>query len=186
MHKINKKKAGFTLIELLVVVAIIALLSSIVLSGLRESREKAAVARIKEIGEQIKIALELYKSDHGEYPVYNTFSIDPWNRTSNTGTISAYIKDISITNDNLTSFWFRDPSIYNVLSVYYVRNVSIDHHNFTSCTNIPDGVFVPYTVTFVIDPYEYDLTSKYGFHRYKDVDNETVYNNIYCLFTPPY
>ncbi len=58
-------KKGFTLIELLLVISIIALLSSIVLSNLKSSREKAEIARYQqEVGEFIK-AIQLYKSDHG-------------------------------------------------------------------------------------------------------------------------
>jgi prepilin-type N-terminal cleavage/methylation domain-containing protein len=43
LYRLNKKQ-GFTLIELLVVVAIISLLSSIVIAGMRESRQKAEYA----------------------------------------------------------------------------------------------------------------------------------------------
>jgi prepilin-type N-terminal cleavage/methylation domain-containing protein len=44
MFKIRKMRSGFTLIELLVVIAIIGMLSSIVLSSLNSSREKARIA----------------------------------------------------------------------------------------------------------------------------------------------
>ena len=65
----NKK--GFTLIELLVVISIIALLSSIVLSSLNDARAKARDSVRRSDLRQIKTALELYKSDKGDFIVKN-------------------------------------------------------------------------------------------------------------------
>ncbi len=59
---------GFTLIELLVVIAIIGLLSSVVLASLNTARSKARDARRASDMNQIKIALELYRSTNGLYP----------------------------------------------------------------------------------------------------------------------
>jgi len=67
--KINNKTAkGFTLLEILVVVTIIGLLAAVgvvsygsLLKGSRESRRKADL-------EQIRAALEIYKSANGAYP----------------------------------------------------------------------------------------------------------------------
>jgi prepilin-type N-terminal cleavage/methylation domain-containing protein len=78
-NKSNKK--GFTLIELLVVIAIIGLLSSIVIASLASTRKKAEAAKIVQEMNQLKIALELYKTDHGKYPdgvldSYTTLGID--------------------------------------------------------------------------------------------------------------
>lgn len=64
---------GFTLIELLVVISIISLISSIVMASLNSARISARdTQRISDI-RQIRIALELYKSDHGDYP-----TAGPW------------------------------------------------------------------------------------------------------------
>ncbi|MDO8408317.1 MAG: type II secretion system protein [bacterium] len=58
---------GFTLIELLVVVAIIGLLSSIVLASLRTARANARDSAIKEEVGQLRILMELNRSDYGSY-----------------------------------------------------------------------------------------------------------------------
>jgi len=62
-------KKGFTLIELLVVIAIIGILSSIILTNLNSSRQKARdVKRIADV-KQLQLALALYFDSHnGQYP----------------------------------------------------------------------------------------------------------------------
>jgi prepilin-type N-terminal cleavage/methylation domain-containing protein len=66
--KNQTSRRGFTLIELLVVIAIIALLSSIVMASLSESRIKARDAARNQMVIQYRNALELYRSDHNAYP----------------------------------------------------------------------------------------------------------------------
>jgi len=63
------KKQGFTLIELMVVVAIISLLTSIVLAALNDARKKARDAKRLEDLHQIRIALQLYFEENGQYPL---------------------------------------------------------------------------------------------------------------------
>jgi prepilin-type N-terminal cleavage/methylation domain-containing protein len=66
MKTINKK--GFTLIELLVVIAIIGLLSTMAVVALNNARTKSRDAkRISDI-KQIQTALEMYFTDHNNYP----------------------------------------------------------------------------------------------------------------------
>lgn len=60
--------SGFTLIELLVVISIISVLSTVALTSTDAARRKARdVRRLAEM-DQIKLALEMYKNDHGYYP----------------------------------------------------------------------------------------------------------------------
>jgi general secretion pathway protein G len=69
MYVMNiSSKKGFTLIELLVVIAIIGLLASIILSSLNTARKKGRDARRIADLKEIQTALELYYSDHNQYP----------------------------------------------------------------------------------------------------------------------
>lgn len=61
-------KRGFTLIELLVVIAIISLLPSIILSSVSDAKKKARAVYFAQEMNQIKNALELYRTDKGSYP----------------------------------------------------------------------------------------------------------------------
>ncbi|HYV33973.1 MAG TPA: prepilin-type N-terminal cleavage/methylation domain-containing protein [Candidatus Limnocylindria bacterium] len=66
--KINKYSIGFTLIELLVVISIIALLASVVLIALNDSRIKARDAKRKADILQLRKAIETYYQDNSIYP----------------------------------------------------------------------------------------------------------------------
>lgn len=73
----NKYKKGFTLIELLVAISIIGVLSSIVLASINTARINARDARRISDIRQMRIALELYRLDNGDYPI-----IPPWGASS--------------------------------------------------------------------------------------------------------
>ncbi|MDD5145132.1 MAG: prepilin-type N-terminal cleavage/methylation domain-containing protein [Candidatus Pacebacteria bacterium] len=62
----NKK--GFTLIELLVVISIIGLLSSLVLTSVAGSREKARDAKRKQDVAQMEKGLLMYWEKNGQFP----------------------------------------------------------------------------------------------------------------------
>jgi prepilin-type N-terminal cleavage/methylation domain-containing protein len=67
------KSRGFTLIELLVVIAIIAILASLLLPTLAQSKEEARRAKCKSNLRQLGIALILYCQDNEETPM-STYS----------------------------------------------------------------------------------------------------------------
>lgn len=62
-------KRGFTLIELLVAVSIIGILLAIGVTNFRVANQKARDGRRQGDLEQVKAALELYRTDEGSYPV---------------------------------------------------------------------------------------------------------------------
>ena len=62
------KPKGFTLIEILVTISIIGLLTMVGITNFRVASQKARDGRRQGDLEQIKAALELYRTDEGEYP----------------------------------------------------------------------------------------------------------------------
>ncbi len=70
---------GFTLIELLVVIAIIGILASIVMVSLSGAKAKSRDARRQADIKSIQLALSLYYTDNGMYPVniYSTSGSAP-------------------------------------------------------------------------------------------------------------
>ena len=61
-------KKAFTLIELLVVISIIGILVALSMFGFANARKNGRDAKRKSDLEQIRSALEFYKSDVGNYP----------------------------------------------------------------------------------------------------------------------
>lgn len=60
-------RKGFSLIELLVVVSLIAVLMGVTAFGVRGSREQSRDAQRKADLESIRLALEIYRADNGNY-----------------------------------------------------------------------------------------------------------------------
>jgi len=83
----HRTKSGFTLIELIVVVSIIGLLSTIGITGFQSVTRSGRDALRKTDLEQLRSALEIYKSEENHYPAEVDCSaevelvpnyIDPW------------------------------------------------------------------------------------------------------------
>jgi len=69
-------KESFTLIELLVVIAIIGVLVAFVMPSISNARAKARDARrVGDLG-QLRLALEMYYSDYGHYPIWESDCIE--------------------------------------------------------------------------------------------------------------
>src|SRR3989338_8837061 len=62
------KKRGFTFIEILVVITIIGILTAVGVTNFRVANQKAKDGRRQADLEQIRAALELYRSDQNLYP----------------------------------------------------------------------------------------------------------------------
>lgn len=87
----KKDRSGFTLIELLIVLAIVSLLASVILASLSTARRSARDAeRISELRE-MQTALELYYSDHQEYPDGDGEGSGAWDTPGNGTFIDALV-----------------------------------------------------------------------------------------------
>lgn len=70
MYQLFTNKKGFTLIELIVVISIIGILSSLLVANFMNVRQKTRDGVRKKDLEQVRLALETYRIDVGEYPAY--------------------------------------------------------------------------------------------------------------------
>ncbi len=73
--KSKYSRNGFTLIELLVVIVIISILSSLLMFNFVGVRQRGRDAQRKSDLRQIQVALELYRSDNGTYPLTAGFPV---------------------------------------------------------------------------------------------------------------
>lgn len=64
----KKLRHGFTFTEVLIVVAIISLLATIIMAGLKSSKETTNIAKSETDQQQMTGAIELYFTDIGFYP----------------------------------------------------------------------------------------------------------------------
>ena len=71
--KIFKKNSGFTLIELIVVISIIGVLAGIMVANFSQVRAKTRDGVRRKDMEQIRLALETYRSDAAQYPTLANF-----------------------------------------------------------------------------------------------------------------
>ena len=78
----NKMKKSFTLIELLVVIAIIGILAAFAVVSLGGARAKARDSRRLADLNTFKTALEMYFSDHNQYPVWTSGCIEDTTSTN--------------------------------------------------------------------------------------------------------
>lgn len=114
MRKVCQQiRQGFTLIEILIVVAVISILVSVVLISLSGGREKAKVARFKEVTHSIKTAaINACADGNIDYTnVTGSFGVIPTNIESITenlplsscGSTGTTTFNISIKSRNLTT-----------------------------------------------------------------------------------
>jgi prepilin-type N-terminal cleavage/methylation domain-containing protein len=126
-HQTNTNNQGFTLIELLVVISIIGLLSSVVLASLSSAKKKAEGAKIVQEMNQLKMALELYRTDNGKYPdgvrdSYTTVGIDYLKSVLVPGKYIPSISNPSTSHPTLSSYsqaiWATGRQLYGPAGNY--------------------------------------------------------------------
>lgn len=97
----SMKQKGFTLIELLVVIAIIVVLSTVAMTSYRSASIRARDSRRQADVQQVRSALELYRTDKGYYPLSCTFTGTPDGNFTEMVTIlhsGGYLPSSSITD----------------------------------------------------------------------------------------
>lgn len=164
----NRK--GFTLIEILVVITIISILMSLLFVAYEGSRKAGRDAKRKADLEQIRGALEMYRSDKGYYPPgYNPpdmrypagWATVLWGCGNNT-----YYNDVadalissgylpSLPGDPLYNgqlkdyyYWFKNNNQYELYSILETNDNNSYPTNPGWACNITDG-----------DKYDYKVTS---------------------------
>ena len=90
-------KKGYSLIELLVVISIIGILTALALVALQGAKTSGRDARRRGDLEQIRSALEIYKSDCQQYPATLTFGSS---LTANCPDLRTYMS--TVPNDSQT------------------------------------------------------------------------------------
>lgn len=85
------KKRGFTLIELLVAISIVVVLSAVGVTSYRAAHKSGRDGKRKSDLNQIRSALEMYRSDEGLYPNINDGTGANWSGMIGTLTTDGFI-----------------------------------------------------------------------------------------------
>jgi general secretion pathway protein G len=181
------RKKGFTLIELLVVISIIGLLSSIALASLKDARRRAQYVAAQQGFKSVANALELYKTETGDYPSGDGLL----SQIIATPGMSKYIKAVP----NL-------PTDMKVQSIYYRKNPTTTspgdpNNGYWKCHKDVSPLTIPtngYLVTIQLDstsaappditnyfPQTYKMTVRKSDGRIM-LDTSWAYN--YCAVVP--
>lgn len=105
----HRYERGFTLIEMMVVVAIIAILVSILIPNFIRARAQAQTAACEANVKEIATALELYQTDHQQYPNVSS-ATDVTNSEPN---LAEYLKQTPVDPVNPGGFYTYQVSNYN-------------------------------------------------------------------------
>jgi len=122
---------GFTLIEMMIVVAIIAILVAILVPNFMRARAQAQTAACEANLKEIATALELYQTDHEQYPD----APSPTNVTSTDTNLGQYLRQTPI-----------DPVAPSGFYQYQVANFSSGNASYTI---ICPGQHDPATLTAI-------------------------------------
>lgn len=136
------KQRGFTLIEILVTISIIALLTMVGLTNFKVANQKARDGRRQGDLEQIKAALELYRTDAGSYPANGAWLV-PNGSLVYSGT--TYMQNIPDDPISSRSYYYRTPDAGET----YRLCAALELTTTGSCTGNPSctGVTCNYQIT---------------------------------------
>lgn len=116
-----KNKKGFTLVELLVVMTIIMVITIVGMVNYGNANKKSRDAKRKSDLESVRVALEMYRQDNGNYPADEDILVS-----------SEYIKELP-----------EDPQSPTKSYVYVISDYE---YTLSATLEIPEGEN-PYTVT---------------------------------------
>ena len=125
VHKLrSERKSGFTLVELLVVVALIAILGSILLPALHQSRQRAHAIFCLNNTRQLVMAWDLYSTDNNGRLAYNLGGTGDRGLTGLPRTYANWVNNIltwDLQSDNTNTATIIDAS----LGLYTARSAKI-------------------------------------------------------------
>lgn len=136
---------GFTLIEMMIVVAIIAILVAILVPNFMRARAQAQTAACEANLKEIATALELYQTDHQEYPDVASLT----NVTNTEPNIGSYLRQTPLDPVAPTGNYQYETSGYNTGDATYtiVCPGSHDPATLTSIGGSASKVHINYTST---------------------------------------
>ena len=138
-------KRGFTLIEILVTISIIGLLTMIGVTNFRVANQKAKDGRRQGDLEQIKAALELYRTDAGLYPTTSAWLPDIGGGSLTYGT-TTYMESTPDDPVSARKYYYTTPDAGKT----YRLCAALELTTTGSCTGNPScgtGVTCNYQVT---------------------------------------
>jgi type II secretion system protein G len=103
------QERGFTLIEMMIVVAIIAILVAILVPNFMRARAQAQTAACEANLKEIATALELYQTDHEQYPDTSGAT----NATATDPSLGQYLRQTPVDPVNPAGFYQYQVSNYS-------------------------------------------------------------------------
>ncbi|HBL51600.1 MAG TPA: hypothetical protein DDZ05_00035 [Candidatus Blackburnbacteria bacterium] len=125
----RKKAKGFTLIELMIVISIIGMLAGLSTIGYQGARASSRDARRKADIEDLRTALEIYRSDCGSYPATLPAAGVALVGTSATGTC--------LTSNTYMSQIPADPQ--SSKGYLYEYKAGASNRTYTLCSTLENG-----------------------------------------------